>query len=119
VFQPYRELRQAVESLSQAIAQDDYDCTQLKPSFLHLQTLFQTKIQPLELDALEPPMAHQIQSFNVEIDKQLRLLNMDVMFLQAAKQAATTEKRLNQVRDRLMLLIRYCNGVLGEEPEIS
>ncbi len=115
VFQAYRELRQEVEALSQAIAQGGCNCAQLKAALMHLQTLFQTQTQSLELDDLDPSLAHQVQSFNVEIDKQLRLLGMDVMFLQAAKQVATREQRLNQMGDRLTLLLRYCNGLL--EPQ--
>jgi septum formation inhibitor MinC len=114
VFQAYRELRQAVEALNQVIAENDNSAT-LKASVAKLQAFFQTHIWILNLDELDPAIAHQVQSFNVEIDKQLRLLSMDVMFLQAAKQPSTAEQRLNQMGDRLTLLVRYCNGLLEDK----
>ncbi len=53
---------------------------------------------------------HAIQ---VEINKQLRLLNTDSLFLRSAKQAITQAQRLQQMRDRLTLLERYCEMILG------
>jgi hypothetical protein len=52
-------------------------------------------------------------AIHVEINKQLRLLNTDALFLRSAKQAATQEQRLGQMRDRLTLLERYCEMILG------
>lgn len=110
-FQTYQTLEQQVAGINQAIAENNNSAS-LKIDVAALQAFFQTHIRTLNLDELDPALAHQVQSFNVEIDKQLRLLSMDVMFLQAARQATTTEQRLNQMRDRLTLLLRYCNGLL-------
>jgi hypothetical protein len=52
-------------------------------------------------------------SINVEINKQLRLLKTDCLFLRSAQQAATQDQRLGQMRDRLTLLERYCAMILG------
>jgi hypothetical protein len=54
------------------------------------------------------------QAIHVEINKQLRLLNTDVLFLRSAKQAVTQDQRLQQMRDRLTLLARYCEMILGQ-----
>lgn len=110
-FQTYQQLQQQVTEVSQAIAENKNSAS-LKATVADLQTFFQTHVWILDLDELDPAVAHQVQSFNVEIDKQLRLLSMDVMFLHAAKQATTTEQRLNHMRDRLTLLLRYCHGLL-------
>lgn len=112
-FQTYQTLEQQVAEVNWAIAENPSSAS-LKASISALQAFFQTRIWSLDLDELDSALAHQVQSFNVEIDKQLRLLSMDVMFLQAAKQAATTEQRLNQMRDRLALLLRFCNGLLED-----
>ncbi len=116
-FQPYQTLQQQVAEVNRAIAENNNPAslktTDLKATVADLQTFFQTDIRRLDLEVLDPAVAHQVQSFNVEIDKQLRLLSMDVMFLQAAKQPSTTEQRLNQMRDRLTLLLRYCHGLLA------
>ena len=113
-FQTYQKLQQQVTEVSQAI-DDNEHAANLKASVADLQTFFQTHVWMLDLVPLNPASAHQIRSFNVEIDKQLRLLSMDAMFLQAAKQPTTIDQRLNQMRDRVTLLLQYCNGLL--EPQ--
>jgi hypothetical protein len=57
---------------------------------------------------------HPHQAIYVEINKQLRLLKTDMLFLQSAKQAATQAQRVQQMRDRLTLLERYCEMILGD-----
>ena len=52
-------------------------------------------------------------AIHVEINKQLRLLNTDALFLRSAKQSTTQEQRLGQMRDRLTLLERYCEMISG------
>lgn len=110
-LQIYQTFEQKVNGLNQAIAERN-DFASLKESITNLQIFFQTHIWMFDLDELSPASAHQMRSFNVEIDKQLRLLGMDVMFLQSAKQPSTIDQRLNHMSDRLTLLLRYCNGLL-------
>lgn len=112
--QPYQQLQQKVEELQESLT-SNADSLTLKTAIAGLQTFFQTQIWNLNLQDLEPKLEHQVQSINVEIDKQLRLMNMDGLFLQAARQENTIEQRKQQVRDRLSLIMRYCNGVLGKE----
>lgn len=76
-----------------------------------LQQLFRGQILSLPKNELSFMLQHRVQAYHVEIDKQLRLLSMDVLFLQAARQAATVEQRLGQVRDRLDTLQRYCDAL--------
>ncbi len=115
--QPYQQFKHQVETLQTAIAQQSLNASVLKDTVAQLQQHFQTQILTLNLNELESTMAHHVQAFNVEIDKQLRLLAMDCLFLQAAKQPSTAEGRRHQAGDRLILLTRYCNALLGEEPD--
>jgi len=55
----------------------------------------------------------RLQSFQVEINKQLRLLGMDVLFLKSARQVTTIAQRRSQMGDRVQILIQYCDAVLG------
>lgn len=93
----------------------------LQAALKHLQQQFQSDILTLDLSQLDGATAHQVQAFQIEMDKQVRLLGVDALFLQAARQSATAAQRQQQMRDRLAMLIRYCDGVLGEgtdeEPE--
>jgi hypothetical protein len=56
-----------------------------------------------------------VQSYQTEINKQLRLLEMDLMFLKAARQEATIEQRWGGMGDRIHLLILYCDAILSEK----
>lgn len=114
-YQQYEQFRQGLEQLHQTIAQGTVEASSLKAAVSTLQDQFQSQILILDNDELAPEVAHQVQSYQVEIDKQLRLLSMDVMFLQAARQAATLNQRQEQVGDRARTLIRYCEVVLGSE----
>jgi len=109
----YQQFQRSVEELQMTLAQAP-DPGALKTAILALQTSFQTQIWNSDLQALEPKLEHQIHSINVEIDKQLRLLIMDGFFLQSARQENTIEQRKQQMRDRLSLLLRYCDGILSK-----
>jgi hypothetical protein len=93
---------------------EEADGATLEPEVLKLQQFFQNQILKLDGNELSPELEQRIYSFQVEIDKQLRLLGMDIMFLQAARQEATGSQRRSQVSDRLSTLIRYCEAVLGD-----
>lgn len=108
----YTEFRQMLASAKETLFQNTGDRASLKPSIMKLQQIFQNQILTLNLDTFDPILAHQVQSLHVEMDKQLKLLSMDAMFLQAAKQSATVEQRLQQASDRFTLLIQYCDVIL-------
>jgi hypothetical protein len=111
----YRDLLETLSRLIELSSQDPWDIAMFKSTLAQLQQLFSTQVLSLNLDDLEPRLEHQVQSFNVEINKQLRLLTVDLLFLQSAKQTTTIAQRLQQVRDRLTTLIRYCTTLLELE----
>ncbi|MBE9009114.1 heterocyst frequency control protein PatD [Pseudanabaenaceae cyanobacterium LEGE 13415] len=82
------------------------DQVELHQKIRSLQMFFQDKIQSIESDD------YQLRSVLVEINKQMRLLSVDGMFLQTARQANTIETRLGQIRDRIKLLTQYCSMIL-------
>ena len=49
-------------------------------------------------------------SLQVEIDKQLKMLGVDLSMLQSARKLDTWQKRHRQAGDRLTLLLRYCSA---------
>jgi cell division septum initiation protein DivIVA len=112
--QLYQDLQQTIEELQKTLATTS-DASTLKTAIAALQTCFQTQIWNLDLQNLEPKLEHQIQSVNVEIDKQLRLLSMDTLFLQTARQASTIAQRKQQMGERLSLLKQYCSSLTGKE----
>ena len=112
--QRYQEFRQTLERLQVLTSQPEFDRSTLKADTLTVQQFFQDQVRSLNLEALDAIAEQRSLSFHVEINKQLRLLAIDVMFLQTAKQSATSQQRLEQVSDRVSTLIRYCDALLQE-----
>ncbi|MBD2022399.1 heterocyst frequency control protein PatD [Leptolyngbya sp. FACHB-36] len=111
--QAYQVFKHKVEILGGALDQDDR--ATLSTAIAELQPWFQTQLLTLSIDDLDPVQQQQVQSYQVEMNKQLRLLAMDSLFLQAARQSATAGQRQEQIRDRVSTLIRYCDALLGTD----
>lgn len=112
-IQHYRSFQQALRQISDLLSQHTVDHTVLKRSVTELQQYFQTQILTLNMTTLTASLEQHIQSIHVEMNKQLRMLAMDLMFLQTARQAPTVTQRLQQIGDRLDMLQRYCETILA------
>ncbi len=110
--QRYQELKQALDQLQQTAAGAQLDAPRLRQSFLLTQQFFQQQIVSLDAGDLEPALEPRVRSYQTEMSKQLRLLGMDVIFLQAARQPGTVQERQMQLRDRIQTLQRYCDTIL-------
>ncbi|SRR5579883_1029063 len=110
--QHYVVFQQAVAICERIAAPLDINRDDLRSQLTALQQYFHDQVLGLPLDDLSPEMQQWIQSYHVEMDKQLRLLGVDILFLQAARQTTTATQRQQQVRDRLHTLRRYCEAVL-------
>ncbi|MBD2598329.1 heterocyst frequency control protein PatD [Nostoc spongiaeforme FACHB-130] len=110
----YQALAKLLVQLRSDITAGEFDKTQLRQRVADLQQLFQREIVPLATaDSKE-------LSYQTEISKQLRLLEIDITFFQGARQAATAKTRLQTMSDRLTTLIQYCHAILQQEtPEVS
>jgi hypothetical protein len=84
----------------------------IKGSVDALQNIFIACLATIEHRTLEPTVADRLQAFNVEINKQLKLLRTDCLFLQTAKQSATIAHRQAQMLKRLDLVKTYGNAIL-------
>lgn len=111
----YQEFFTAVVRLQQTAADANLDQTLLRQGFEQLQQLFQQEILTLDSDNLDPAIISRMQSFLTELNKQMRLLSIDVTFLQASRQSATTQQRLVAIRSRIETLIGYCNALLQND----
>lgn len=110
--QCYEEFKRFVGEVKDTTSKDTVDRAVLKSSVANLQHYFQNQILTLNTAGLEASLEQQVHSFQVEMDKQLKLLALDGLFLQAARQPTTTVHRLKQMNDRLTLLQQYCDGLL-------
>jgi hypothetical protein len=84
------------QELAPAIAKDWWR------SHGQVQKFFQSKIINTDLE-----ITPQNLSLQVEIDKQLKMLGVDLTMLQTARNPATWQKRRQQASDRFILLERY------------
>lgn len=92
---------------------------ELRQRVASLQQFFGQQIVPLTDVGQASPQGEdwRVQSYQTEMSKQLRLLEIDVMFLQGARQASTAQTRLQTISDRLTILIQYCDAILQPEAE--
>jgi len=86
-----------------------------------IQKNFQTKIVNTSLgltsgltSELTSELTPQNLSLQVEIDKQLKMLGVDLAMLQTSRSRETWQKRHRQASDRLILLERYCQMHYGD-----
>lgn len=110
--QRYQEFKQALEQLQQTAAGNQLNLSLLHKGFVEIQEFFQQQIVSLDMRDLDSDDEPKVRSVQTEMSKQLRLLGMDVIFLQAARQPGTAQERQNQVQQRLQTLISYCDILL-------
>lgn len=110
--QRYQEFSKSLEQLQQTAVGSQLDIPMLRQSFLEVQKFFQQQIVSLDAGDLEPDTEPRVRSYQTEMSKQLRLLGMDVLFLQAARQPGTAKGRQLQLSDRIQTLQRYCDAIL-------
>ena len=78
-------------------------------SWYNLQQFSQEKLLSLTEDSLAESRVQQWRSLQTEIQRELRLLNTDILFLAAARQTKTKELKLQSISDRLTRLIQFSN----------
>lgn len=80
-----------------------------------IQQFFTQHIVPLAPVDVESPEIARLLSYHTEMNKQMRLLEMDAMFLAGARQAATAQARVNAMAQRVQTLRQYCEAVLEKD----
>ncbi len=103
------ELKQQAQTVEQCLPGEQ---SQMASALAPLQAFFQDKVQALTWDDWPPERRSLLQSLRVEMHKQLRLLNTDLMFFRTAKQPATLAQRRRDMGDRLTNLQGYCDAIL-------
>jgi hypothetical protein len=85
----------------------------LKASLGKAIELFESEILAQSFDEIPDPIAGKMRSYITESHRLLRLLSMDAMFIAAARNPTTAEQRRQAYRDKLNLLCRYCQDIIG------
>lgn len=105
----YQTFATLIEQFRSDAVTQQLDAPTMRQHLLSLQQFFQQQILPLKEEKSRE------QSYRTEMSKQLRLLEIDVMFFQGARQATTASDRLNIISDRLTTLIQYCEAILQQQ----
>jgi hypothetical protein len=106
----YNTLITLLRHLGVDVSINELSVQELRRDIRILQQFFQEQIVPLDSDEWYE------RSYRTEISKQLRLLDVDILFLQGAKQQSTAETRLKGISDRISILTGYCQAVLDGKP---
>lgn len=107
----YQALATLLEQLRSDATTTQLNAPELRRRLASLQEFFGQQIVPLtDVDS-------RVQSYRTEISKQLRLLEIDIMFFQGARQVSTAQTRLQTIGDRLTTLIGYCAAILKPEEQ--
>lgn len=117
IYQHYQQFKQLLQELQTVATQGNLDRTALLATFGEAQQFFAGQIMGSDSDGLDPPETPLEQSYLTEIHKQLRLLGMDIKFLQASRVLATAQTRQTAASDRINTLIRYCDALLEKGTE--
>lgn len=110
--QKYHEFATLLKQLRDDVNKSTLNVTELRQSVVSLQQFFQQQIVPLAEEDHNSQNLGRVQSYQTEMSKQMRLLEIDVMFFQGARQASTAQDRLNAISNRLTTLIEYCNAIV-------
>ncbi|ELS03924.1 hypothetical protein Xen7305DRAFT_00036480 [Xenococcus sp. PCC 7305] len=76
-------------------------------SWQDLQQFCQETIFTLTEDDLAESGVQQWRSLQTEIQREFRLLNTDILFLEASRKTQTKEVRLQSIRDRITRLTQF------------
>ncbi|MEA5598316.1 heterocyst frequency control protein PatD [Rivularia sp. UHCC 0363] len=104
--QKYSAFTTLLQQLHSDISSNLVNADLLRQHMTFLRNFFQQDIIPL---TTQFPTE---QSYQTEMSKQLRLLEIDIMFFQGARQARSAAARVNAISERLTTLIGYCDAIL-------
>ncbi len=101
------DLQKQLTELQEAIALQSEPAPAIAKDWLSIYHQIQKKFQGQMVNS-NSEVTPQNLSLQVEIDKQLKMLGMDLTMLQTSRSHTTWLKRHQQASDRLKLLQRYC-----------
>ncbi|MDF5721378.1 MAG: heterocyst frequency control protein PatD [Rhizonema sp. PD37] len=113
--QKYHSFAILLKQLRSDLTPIPLNALELRQRTASLQQFFQQQIVPLDDEGADSQDWGREQSYRTEMSKQLRLLEIDVMFFQGSRQASTAQERLDTINHRLTTLIEYSKAILQTE----
>ena len=111
-YQSYQRFLAKLEELQKEVLAKDQELIRLKTFYDQAQEIFQNQILNVTLDELDCNAIALVQSAETEIYKNLRLLGTELLFLGSARQAGTTQQRLEKVQGIIERLTDYANAII-------
>jgi len=105
------DFQRSLEGLRDRLTELPADPAALARDFDLIQADFRDRILVLSPEEVAPELAAYWQPFQTELHKVLRAIATDILFLKAARNPATLERRLATLRDRLNGAIGYCQAM--------
>ncbi len=109
----YKVFLEQLFMLQKQVLSESIDIAQTKIIFEQVSRTFEHKIfnEDMHIYFKDNHKHTIIQSVKVEINKHLRLLKTELLFLESARQLETIHKRINKIQQRITKLIDYCKFV--------
>jgi hypothetical protein len=85
----------------------------LKVALHQAMKLFEGQILTQNIEDIQNPNAGKMRSYLTESHRLLRLLPLDVMFMEVSRNPTTTQQRRQAYQEKLDLLIRYVEAVIS------
>ncbi len=111
----YQEFLEALLQLQKVADLPTQEGASVNAALQKVQEIFTTKILNLSLDQLDLPAESRMQSYLTEIHRLMRMLQMDMMFLQASQHRETQQQRRTAFDHRVKNLISWCESILQTE----
>lgn len=107
----YQDFLDSLRQFQDAVNSPQVEANTVQSQFRALQERFQTQIMSLTSEGVDPSFVSRWQSLQTELHRAFRLLQTDVLFLQAARNPATLQRRYATIRDHLQALIGYVQAL--------
>ncbi len=107
----YQEFGQVVGQLQQLVSTPSLNPADFQAGCQQMQEIFQCQIASLTGEELADETVSLWQSSQTEIHRQLKLLETDWLFWQAARQPATAQKRQQAIAQRLAAIACYIGRI--------
>ena len=107
----YQSLSDQLVQIQQQVSAEPLEKKGLMTGGQKLLQLWQQQLSTTQGDEFEGAVANQWRSLHTEIHRELRLLNVDLMFLGRSNASATQAAKQKTVGDRLTKLLKYCEQI--------
>jgi hypothetical protein len=109
-FQRYEAFLATLERLKVSVEVG----SDVKGEFQGVQQAYQEQILTLTTEGIERAIAPRWQSIQTEVNRAMRLLQTDILFLGASRQSAIAQQRQEACIARIEQLIGYCQLLLSD-----